>query len=70
MIRVIAKDGIEPTNDIEGTQNNVYYDPVCLKSQYAARSKNQLVSKPLEGTTVTTSHRVSLKYITTCNTSS
>jgi hypothetical protein len=53
VIRVIAKNGIEPTHDIEATQNNTYYDPVCLKSQYAACSKNQLVIKPFEGTTTT-----------------
>lgn len=53
VIRVIAENGIEPTNDMTTTQNNAFYDKVCLKSQYAACSKNQLIIKPFEGKTTT-----------------
>ena len=53
IVRVIAPNGAEPTNNITDTQKKAFFDPVCLKSQYAACSKNQTIIKPFEGTTTT-----------------
>jgi len=53
VVRIVAPNGAEPINNIVDTRNMVFYDSVCLKSQYAACSKNQMIIKPFDGTTTT-----------------
>jgi len=53
VVRVVAGNGVEPTHGPEDTSNNVFYDEACLRSQYAACSRNQLSIQPFEGTTDT-----------------
>eukprot|EP00536_Pseudo-nitzschia_multiseries_P015233 jgi/Psemu1/327832/estExt_fgenesh1_pg.C_8430001 len=53
VVRIVAQNGTEPTDSLETTRNNVFGDDVCLKSQFAACSKDQLIIEPFEGNTTT-----------------
>uniref|UniRef100_A0A7S4AQ38 Peptidase M11 gametolysin domain-containing protein n=1 Tax=Pseudo-nitzschia australis TaxID=44445 RepID=A0A7S4AQ38_9STRA len=53
VVRVIAKNGIEPTASIEQLRSDVFEDQVCLKSQYDACSYGQLKIEPFNGKTTT-----------------
>ena len=53
VIRVIAKNGIEPTASIKQLRSDVFEDQVCLKSQYEACSHGRLKIEPFQGNTKT-----------------
>ena len=53
VVRVIAKNGAEPTADISQLRSDVFEDRLCLKSQYEACSHGRLKIEPFHGTTAT-----------------
>ena len=53
VVRVIAKDGTEPTASIQKMRADVFEDKLCLKSQYDACSHGQLKIEPYQGKTQT-----------------
>eukprot|EP00536_Pseudo-nitzschia_multiseries_P016358 jgi/Psemu1/313075/fgenesh1_kg.1087_\ len=52
VVRVIAKNGIGPTADIDKLRSDVFEDRACLKSQYEACSFGQLIIEPFHGITL------------------
>lgn len=53
VVRVISKNGIEPTASGDQLRSDVFYDKLCLKSQYKACSYGRLEIEPFIGTTKT-----------------
>ena len=53
VVRVISKNGIEPSVSIDQLRSDVFEDKLCLKSQYAACSYGRLEIEPFSGTTKT-----------------
>ncbi|MGK3737716.1 MAG: hypothetical protein ACI8RD_010315 [Bacillariaceae sp.] len=53
VVRVIAKDGTEPTASIQKMRADVFEDKLCLRSQYDACSHGQLKIEPYQGNTQT-----------------
>ncbi len=53
VVRVISKNGIEPTASIDQLRSDVFYDKLCLKSQYEACSYGHLEITPFTGMTKT-----------------
>jgi len=53
VVRVISKDGTEPSASIQQMRSDAFEDRLCLKSQYDACSHGQLKIEPFQGKTQT-----------------